>query len=90
MRRFHQGGEAKYEAVNELLSSINRNMYNVTTMASDWTTLNAVSEEKEGETKVNTVRHILTGKEIQLTTEQKCKLDRNLVHGSVLVLGFHG
>ena len=48
MRRFHQGGEAKYEAVNELLSSINRNMYNVTTMASDWATLNAVRRRKGG------------------------------------------
>ena len=44
MRRFHQGGQAKFEAVNELLSSINRSMYNVTTMASDWTTLNAVGQ----------------------------------------------
>ena len=42
VRRFHEGGQEKYEAVNELLGSINRNMYNVTTMASDWTTLNAV------------------------------------------------
>ena len=55
--------------MNELLSVINMNMYNVTTMAPDWATLNAV----------NTARHILTGRDITLTTEQKCKLNRNLI-----------
>ena len=57
--------------MNELLSVINMNMYNVTTMAPDWNTLNAV----------NTARHILTGRDITLTTEQKCKLNRNLIKG---------
>ena len=57
--------------MNELLSVINMNMYNVTTMAPDWATLNAV----------NTARHILTGSTITLTTEQKCKLNRNLITG---------
>lgn len=59
--------------MNELLSVINMNMYNVTTMAPDWATLNAV----------NTARHILTGSTITLTTEQKCKLNRNLIKGWV-------
>lgn len=39
----------------------------------DWATLNAV----------NTARHILTGSTITLTTEQKCKLNRNLIKGWV-------
>lgn len=45
-------------------------MYQVTTMAPDWNTLNCV----------NTARHILTGKDVFLTTEQKLKLNRNLVN----------
>ena len=57
--------------MNELLSVINMNMYNVTTMAPDWATLNAV----------NTARHILTGRDITLTTQQRCKLNRNLIKG---------
>ena len=38
--RFKEGGERKRAAVNELLGTINMNMYQVTTMAPDWTTLN--------------------------------------------------
>ena len=68
--RFKEGGERKRAAVNELLGTINMNMYQVTTMAPDWTTLNCV----------NTARHVLTGKEVTLSTEQKLKLNRNLVN----------
>ena len=59
--RYSAGGEAKHAAVNDLLRTINASMYQVTTMAPDWNTLNCV----------NTARHILTGKDVFLTTEQK-------------------
>ena len=68
--RYSAGGEAKHAAVNDLLRTINASMYQVTTMAPDWNTLNCV----------NTARHILTGKDVFLTTEQKLKLNRNLVN----------
>lgn len=70
VRKYAEGGQAKHDAVNDLLKTINMSMYQVTTMAPDWNTLNCV----------NTARHILTGKDVVLTTEQKLKLNRNLVN----------
>ena len=31
--------------------------------------------------QVETARHILTGSEVQLSTEQKCRLTRHLIQG---------
>lgn len=63
--------ESKHMAVDSLMSSILHSIRTVTTTAPDWETF----------TRANAARRLLVQDDVQINTEQKMKLCRNLVHG---------
>ncbi|KAK8797095.1 hypothetical protein WA158_004305 [Blastocystis sp. Blastoise] len=68
---YKKGGDERKHVVNDLMDKISQALYNVTTTADDWETLE----------RVNVVRRLMTNQNVHLNTEEKTKVTRHLIEG---------